>query len=83
MFARFRALYTYGPYFDALRDECRRKARETLEARERAKEYAVISLLKERPKMNEEVLNTSLRSPTFDHCVVTGGEAARFLMALK
>jgi hypothetical protein len=43
MFARFRALYTYGPYFDALRDECRRKARETLEARERAKEYAVIS----------------------------------------
>ena len=53
--------YTYGPYFDALRDECRRKARETLEARERAKEYAVISLLKERPKMKEEVLNTSLR----------------------
>jgi len=53
--------YTYGPYFDALRDECRRKARETLEARERAKEYAVISPLKERPKMNEEVLNTSLR----------------------
>ena len=43
--------YTYGPYFDALRDECRRKARETLEARERAKEYAVISLLKERPKI--------------------------------
>jgi hypothetical protein len=33
----------------------------SLEARERAKEYAVISLLKERPKMNEEVLNTSLR----------------------
>ncbi len=53
--------YTYGPYFDALRDECRRMARETLEARERAKEYAVISLLKECPKMNEEVLNTSLR----------------------
>ena len=53
--------YTYGPYFDALRDECRRKARETLEARERAKEYAVISVLKERPKMKEEVLNTSLR----------------------
>ena len=40
--------YTYGPYFDALLDECRRKARETLEARERAKEYPVISLLKER-----------------------------------
>jgi hypothetical protein len=32
--------YTYGPYFDALRDECRRMARETLEARECAKEYA-------------------------------------------
>ena len=54
--------YTYGPYFDAFRDECRRKARETLEARERAKEYAVISVLKERPKMKEEVLNTSANS---------------------
>jgi hypothetical protein len=27
--------YTYGPYFDALRDEFRRKAREILETRER------------------------------------------------
>jgi hypothetical protein len=27
--------YTYGPYFDALRDEFRRKAREILEMRER------------------------------------------------
>jgi hypothetical protein len=34
--------YTYGPYFDALRDEYRRKAREILEARERTDEYAVI-----------------------------------------
>jgi hypothetical protein len=39
------------------------EARETLEARERAKEYAVISLLKERPKMKEEVLNTRQRRP--------------------
>ena len=37
--------YTYGPYFDALRDEYRRKAREILETRERTKEYAVISQL--------------------------------------
>jgi hypothetical protein len=37
--------YTYGPYFDALRDECRRKAREILEARERTEDYAVISQL--------------------------------------
>ena len=34
--------YTYGPYFDALRDEYRRKAREILEARERTDKYAVI-----------------------------------------
>ena len=34
--------YTYGPYFDALRDEYRRKARKILEARERTDEYAVI-----------------------------------------
>ena len=34
--------YTYGPYFDALRDEYRRKAREILGARERTDEYAVI-----------------------------------------
>ncbi|MGC2075086.1 MAG: DUF6494 family protein [Xanthobacteraceae bacterium] len=53
--------YTYGPYFDALRDECRRMARETLEARERAKDMRLLEFLKERPKMNEEVVNTSLR----------------------
>ena len=34
--------YTYGPYFDALRDEYRRKAREILEARERTDEYAAM-----------------------------------------
>ena len=34
--------YTYGPYFDALRDELRRKAREVLEARERTDKFAVI-----------------------------------------
>ena len=34
--------YTYGPYFDALRDEYRRKASEILEARERTEEYAGI-----------------------------------------
>jgi Family of unknown function (DUF6494) len=32
-----------------------------LRRRERVKEYPVISLLKERPKMKEEVLNISLR----------------------
>ena len=37
--------YTYGPYFDTLRAEYRRKAREILEARERTEEYAVISQL--------------------------------------
>jgi hypothetical protein len=35
--------YTYGPYFDALRDEFRRKAREILEMRERTEEHATIS----------------------------------------
>ena len=34
--------YTYGPYFDALRDEYRRKAREILEARERTNKYTAI-----------------------------------------
>ena len=34
--------YTYGPYFDALRDEYRRKAREILETRERAEEHTAL-----------------------------------------
>lgn len=34
---------TYGPYFDALRAEYRKKAREILEARERTEEYAVLA----------------------------------------
>jgi hypothetical protein len=33
--------YTYGPYFDALRDEFRRKARGILEARELAAKSAL------------------------------------------
>jgi hypothetical protein len=37
--------YTYGPYFDALRDEYRRKAREILETRERTEKDAGISQL--------------------------------------
>ena len=37
--------YTYGPYFDALRDEYRRKAREILETREPTKKYTLISQL--------------------------------------
>ena len=37
--------YTYGPYFDALRDEYRRKAREILETRERTKKYALVRQL--------------------------------------
>ena len=34
--------YTYGSYFDALRDEYRRKAREILESRERTDEHEAI-----------------------------------------
>jgi hypothetical protein len=37
--------YTSGPYFDALRDEYRRKAREILETRERTKKYALVRQL--------------------------------------
>jgi len=33
--------YTYGPYFDNLHNEYRRKAREILEARERAHHAAI------------------------------------------